>query len=390
VGVLKKYFSPFYPDIMKPRVLMIIPLFYPFLGGAEQQALIIAELLIKKDVPVCVLTRSIKGLPPHEVIRGIPVYRSIKTLPWKKWFGITYMLSVFCFLYCRRASYDIIHCHVLQGFHSPVAVLFKFFFNKKVIIKIAASGPLSDFRSQKKGLFGNFLFKIIKMADRIITVCSQSEEEALRVKLPASTVIKIPNGVDTNTFVPSSFVKNSKNKITFIGRLDKMKGAHILIEAFKKLKDDGSAVNLDIIGDGPEIDRLKQMTENFNINDSVIFRGEIKDVVKCLHESMIFVLPSFSEGLSNVVLEAMSCGLPVVATRAGGTTDIIEDGVNGILVEAGNVSQLSEALKQLIENKDLAEKLGIEARKTVVKNFSIEYVSDSYLSLYRQLYANDE
>ena len=364
---------------------MIISLFYPSLGGSQQQALILSEHLIKKGIPVSVLTRSLKGRPSFEMIRGIPVYRRIQTLPWGKWFGVTYLLSVLWFLYRQRHTYDIIHCHILQGLHSAASLLLKFFFKKKVIIKVAATGPLSDFSTLRKMFLGNLLLKKIRSADRIVTVCAQSKQEALKQGFRPSSIIQISNGVDTRCFKPSPSGRVSAGKVIFVGRLDAMKAVHVLIEAFKKLKDEGSAASLDIIGDGPDMDRLKRLKDSLGLNRSVNFCGEKQGVVKHLQESTVFVLPSLSEGLSNVILEAMACALPVVATRVGGNVDIIEDGQNGMLVDCNDPEQLSRALQAVSEDRDRAKKLGAAARKTIESRFSIEQVADQYCNLYKEL-----
>lgn len=367
---------------------MIISLFYPSLGGSQQQALILSEHLIKKGIPVSVLTRSLKGRPSFEMIRGVPVYRCIRTLTWGKWFGVTYLLSVLWFLYRQRHTYDIIHCHILQGLHSAASLLLKFFFKKKVIIKVAATGPLSDFSTLSKMFLGVFLLKKIRSADRIVTVCAQSKQEALKQGFRPSSIIQISNGVDTRCFKPSPSGRVSAGKVIFVGRLDAMKAVHVLIEAFKKLKDEGSAASLDIIGDGPDMDRLKRLKDSLGLNRSVNFCGEKQGVAKHLQESTVFVLPSLSEGLSNVILEAMACALPVVVTRVGGTADLIQDGINGILVEPNSPDLLKEALKRILEDKNLAEKMGAEARKTVEEKFSMEYVSERYMSIYQELQAS--
>ena len=370
---------------MKPRVVMIISYFYPILGGSEQQAFNLAAGLVKEGISVSVLTRKIKGLPLFEKIMNVPVYRNIITLQWQKLFGITYILSVFWFLYRKRHSYDIIHCHIAQGFHSIVAILFKSLFKKKVIIKVAATGPISDFVMMKKVIFGNSFLEKLKNADRIITICSQSEKEALQEGFLPTTVMQIQNGVDVQYFKPLLSDRKKHNRIVFIGRLDYLKGVHNLIQAFNGLIEEGMNAYLEIVGDGPDREKLENLARDLDINDYICFRGEIKGVVSLLQESTMFVLPSLSEGLSNVILEAMACGLPVVSTRVGGTTDIIQDGINGMLVEPDNVSQLSNAMKQLLKNKKLTEQLGNEARKTIKIKFSMELVVTKYLKLYDQL-----
>ena len=370
---------------MKPRVVMIISYFYPILGGSEQQALNLAAGLVKEGISVSVLTRRIKGLPLYEKIMNVPVYRNIITIQWQKLFGISYILSVFWFLYRERHSYDIIHCHIAQGFHSIVAILFKSLFKKKVIIKVAATGPISDFVMMKKVIFGNSFLEKLKNADRIITICSQSEKEALQEGFLPTTVMQIQNGVDVQYFKPLLSDRKKHNRILFIGRLDYLKGVHNLIQAFNGLIEEGMNAYLEIVGDGPDREKLENLARDLDINDYICFRGEIKGVVSLLQESTMFVLPSLSEGLSNVILEAMACGLPVVSTRVGGTTDIIQDGINGMLVEPDNVGQLSNTMKQLLKNKKLTEQLGNEARKTVEIKFSMEQVVTKYLKLYDQL-----
>ena len=363
---------------------MIISFFYPHLGGAEQQALRLAAQLTKRGVHVAVLTRKFKGLPSYEVIKDIPVYRHIRILPWGKSFALTYMLSVFWFLLKKRHAYDIIHCHLLQGFHSVVAIVFKALFQKKVVIKVGATGPLSDFVMLKNVFLGDFLLKKITRADKLVTVCSQSTAEALQEGFTASQVEQIPNGVDTNHFKPFSSSGNQKN-ITFIGRLDHMKGVQVLLDAFKTLKEDGVTAHLTIIGDGPDRDKLQNLARDAGVNDSISFCGAVEDIIPYLQKSALFVLPSLSEGLSNVLLEAMACGLPIVATRVGGNIDLIRDGENGILVETENSNQLSEAMKKILQDKALAKKLGSEARKTVEQRFSLISIADRYLSLYQKL-----
>jgi glycosyltransferase involved in cell wall biosynthesis len=369
---------------MNPRVLMIISFFYPHLGGAEQQALRLAEQLIRRGMQVCVLTRKFKGLPAHEVVRGVPVYRAIRTLPWGKWFALTYMLSVFWFLLRRRHTYDIIHCHLLQGFHSVVAIVFKVLFQKKVVIKVGATGPLSDFVMLKNVFLGDFLLKKITRVDKLITVCSQSTAEALQEGFTVHQIAQIPNGVDTNQFKPFSPSDNQKN-IIFIGRLDQMKGVQVLFEAFKTLKEDGVAAQLNVIGDGPDRDKLQKLARDIGVNDSISFCGAVAEIIPYLQKSDLFVLPSLSEGLSNVLLEAMACSIPIVATRVGGNIDLIRDGENGILVEPENSNQLSEAMQKILQDKALAKKLGSEARKTVEQRFSLISIADKYISLYREL-----
>lgn len=366
---------------------MVISHFHPFLGGAEQQALFLSERLMQKGFSVSVLTRSFPGLPSREIIRGVPVYRHIRTIDRGKLFGLTYMLSVFWFLFRRRKSYDIIHCHLL-GFHSAIAVVSKWLFKKKTCSLVGATGPISEFVQLRNGLWGELLLKIIVRSDRVITLCTQSKAEALSAGFSDFQIVQIPNGVDADHFKPAAIEKRTENRIIFIGRLDQWKGVGFLIQAFKTLLADGIPAHLDILGDGPDRNKLQQQAADLGLQDVISFHGAVHGVAPYLQQASLFVLPSLSEGMPNVVLEAMACGLPVIASRVGGIVDIVADGENGILVEAQRADQLCEAMKQVIINKELAQQLGMAARKTIEERFSLPVIVNRYSDLYQELIAS--
>jgi glycosyltransferase involved in cell wall biosynthesis len=197
--------------------------------------------------------------------------------------------------------------------------------------------------------------------------------------------MQIPNGCNTEFFHPIAKKQLNSGKIIFIGKLNPMKGVHILIECFALLRAEHLDIKLEIIGDGPDRKKLENMTKTLEISKAVCFYGEIKDVKKHLQEADLFVLPSFSEGLPNVILEAMSSGLPVIATRTGGIPDIIEDGSNGILVEPRNSDQLYKAISRILTNEKLAEQLSLKARETIESRFSIDHIARQYIKLYNKL-----
>ncbi len=368
------------------RILMIISQFYPLLGGAEVQAQLLACGLIKRGMKVYVLTRKLKGLPRHEIIEGIPVYREIKTIDWGFLWGIYYIVSVFVFLYKKRKDYDIIHCHIIQGLHTFVSVIFKYIFKKKVIVKMSSSGETSDFTLIKEVKFGRLFLRYIRNVDAIISVCKKSSEEILENGFSKDILIEVPNAVDTHKYFEDAHKeRNDIRNITYVGRLDNYKGVNFLISGFKDVLSKVDNVRLTIVGNGPDESLLRDMANNLRIIDNVVFKGRQEDVFSQLCSADIFVLPSLSEGMSNVLLEAMSCGLPVVATSVGGNSDLIKDRYNGILIEPRDSMKLSAALLELLKNDGLAKKLGKEARKTVKENYSIDHVVDKYVELYSRL-----
>jgi glycosyltransferase involved in cell wall biosynthesis len=199
-------------------------------------------------------------------------------------------------------------------------------------------------------------------------------------------LVEIPNGVDLSQFsVRPAQRREGVPHLTYIGRLDKYKGVTFLLKGFKELLSRAGAVRLTIVGDGPDEFLLKAMAREIDIDERVTFRGRQEEVLSEYHRTTIFVLPSLSEGMSNVLLEAMACGLPVVATSVGGNSDIITDRHNGLLVPPGDALTLSTALLELLENDDFAQRLGEAARKTVELNYGMERIVERYLALYSRL-----
>jgi len=234
--------------------------------------------------------------------------------------------------------------------------------------------------------FASVFLRQVQQVDRLVTICSQSTQEALHEGFSPHNIIQIPNGVDIEQFTPPGpGAEKIRGRIVFIGTLDYRKNVSLLITAVKKLLDIGIPVTLDIIGDGPEFPQLQKMADRLDMGGIIHFLGAFSEIEPFLQRSHIFVLPSQFEGLPNVVLEAMACGLPVIATKVGGVPDIIEHRVNGLLIPPGDSEALSAAISELFDNTTLADKLGSRARKTVVEQFSLSAVADRYAELYKTL-----
>ena len=367
------------------RILMITSLFKPLTGGTESQALALSLALQARGFSVWILTRSLTNLPTHENIEGIEIFRNIRTLPLPLLFGLTYFVSTMKFILAHRNNFTIVHCHILQNHHSIAAILAKWLFKKKVVIKVAATGPLSDVCMAKKSLLGVLFLNIVKRADTIIALCAQAEQELVDTGFPKNRIVRIPNGVDTSLFKPDPEVSRLLANLLFIGRLDYMKGVDILLKSIASSHTGDNQISCSIVGDGPFKKTLQQLACELDIADKVIFAGACTNVLPYLQKASCFVLPSRSEGMPNVLLEAMACEVPIIATSVGGIPDIIKDGRNGLLIPPDDVQALSLALATLLQDRDLADRLGKQARMDVEEHFSIDKVADAYLALYHTL-----
>lgn len=174
--------------------------------------------------------------------------------------------------------------------------------------------------------------------------------------------------------------------ILFLGRLGRRKGVYELLEAATRLRAQGLEFVLRLGGDG-EVERVRQLAAEKGLGDTVQLLGWVGGVAKdaALDSAHIYVLPSFHEGLPMSILEAMAAGLPIVSTLVGGIPDAVRDGVDGFLIEAGDVDGLADRLALLIASDALRRSQGRSARDRVVATFSADAVIPALEDLYRSL-----
>jgi glycosyltransferase involved in cell wall biosynthesis len=261
----------------------------------------------------------------------------------------------------------------------------KILFGKKVIIKIANTDLDSDFLQLTTMRCGAWIVRFLQRADCLVALCQRSVEEARENGFAEACTRRIPNGVDTMRFMPTGPYPGLRDRIVCVGRLTRIKGIDVLLEAFGQLRREGSGLRLDIYGDGPEKERLMMAADDLGLAGAVVFHGQIGTVEAVFEHARVLVQPSLAEGMSNVILEAMAAGLPVVATRTGAAGDIIRDGVSGLLIDPGSARQIHDAVQRLLCDESLAESIGRQARAAVEAAYSIERVAGNYLELYQGL-----
>jgi glycosyltransferase involved in cell wall biosynthesis len=151
------------------------------------------------------------------------------------------------------------------------------------------------------------------------------------------------------------------------------KGQMLLLRAVAQLRDDGVAVTLTLIGDGPDRAALERAARRLNLEECVEFTGSLgqPEVAERFQSADVFCLPSFAEGLPVVLMEAMSHGLPVIATRIAGVAELVEDGVSGALVSAARIDQLVAALGRLADEPELRRRWGDAGRARVLRDYDV-------------------
>jgi glycosyltransferase involved in cell wall biosynthesis len=204
---------------------------------------------------------------------------------------------------------------------------------------------------------------------------------------PQMDIATIPNGIDTERYHPSlNGAARPRVRLLFVGRLSVQKDLPTLIDALSHVVRQTPNVELHIVGDGPERARLQRMVSERHLSDRVTFRGWVnKDrIAECYQNADAFVLPSRYEGMPNVVLEAMACGLPIVATDIAGCEELVQENVNGYLVPVGDSDALAARLTALVSDPALRQRMGSASRHAALAR-DWTSVARQYLELAQSL-----
>jgi colanic acid/amylovoran biosynthesis glycosyltransferase len=223
------------------------------------------------------------------------------------------------------------------------------------------------------------LGKLFQLADRVHCVSQNMLDSCKKYGLSEHKAFVNRPAIRIDAFTRDTSVSEARHplvpiRVCSIGRLHWNKGFDFALLAMKLLKDSGERVVLEIIGDGPEREKLVYLTEALGLADSVTLAGRLDSMeVKARLESCdIFLLPSLSEGISNAALEAMAMELPVISTRSGGMDELISDGQNGLLLDCYAPDQIANSIRRLARDAELQRDLGKNARQTILDEFSIE------------------
>ncbi len=337
------------------RIVILASRFPPKrLAGTEIATCNLAEHLAKRGHEVHVVTSLDEGLPEESFEKGFYVHR----LP-----RIEICLagaSVFCAEIVRtiqKINPDIIH---VQGLGIAVPALIS-----KRLLKIpyAVWGQGSDVYLPNQ--FVKLTSKVvIKNADSVIALTENMREELL--KICDRRISVVPNGINIEKFKSPTGIRKKENEktIIFVGRLHPVKGVKYLIEAMATVHKKMPNIRLVIVGDGIERLKLGELTKKLDLNDSVKFVGQVPQerVFENMNQADIFVLPSLSEGFPVVLLEAMATGLPIIATNVRGIPDIVENGVNGYLVNIKNPSEIADRIIMLIQDNIMRKEISVNNR----------------------------
>lgn len=293
--------------------------------------------------------------------------------------------------YLRHHAVDIVHTYSFYGnvFAIPPGRLAA----PVVVASIRDRGPYLTAMQRRVQRH------VCRLADCVLVNADAVKDWLLADGYDASKILVIPNGVDLRRFRGSDAaatrrslgIPDGARLVGVVSRLSRLKGIEHFLQAAALLSADDDNIRFVIVGEPSPIndrgylDELANLAQTLGIAGQVVFTGLRFDVPALMSAFDVAVMPSQDEALSNVLLESMAAGTPVVATNVGGTSEAVRDGVNGVLVPPARPDLLAGAIEQLLRAPALARQLGCQARKTIEERYSLDRMVRATESVYDRL-----
>ena len=346
-------------------------------AGAQRFVTELALNLDKKNYKAVVVTTT-KELPESEFHRqlvagGIEV-RDVSDSNYLK--EIRNVIELL-----KEYRPDIVHSNVGSALHVLFPVLM--WANKTTHIFTAHSMGYRIFKGAKKKLM-QFAFKTRKVVP--VAICDTVKKSICEsYGLSDDKVPCVYNGVDTAKFkAKEEYCADGIVRFISVGTLYALKNHSMLIEAFARVKKENDNVRLTIVGGGELHGTLNEQVRSFGLEDYVELVGDRPNVADYLSASDVYVCPSKVEGLPITVLEAMSVGLPIVTTPAGGVVDIVKDGENGYIVPHSDVNAMAKKMLLFVESKSRVIEMSKKSRAKALE-FDVMKCAKGYEKLYYRL-----
>lgn len=383
------------PEGRSLRILMYSTYFPPQYSGAAKQAIALARYLRERGHHVEFLTVRWAGLAAADTVDGFVVHRlsqggGRRHREFRLWWN---MLR---FVVERRNDFDIIHTHGAYYTNSVVGPL-----SRLVGWRSIAKASLSenDLASVGRDFSGRIHARFLKMIDCCVAISRDLEKEFQDVGLAAHKVRYLPNGVNTERFRPAMPGEKDLLRCELglpldrpialsIGVFDERKNIGWLMEEWVTAQAFGTDALLLAVGpqsredaDGSFLASLKRLAGD---NGELLrIKEHVEDIEKYYRAADLFILPSHSEGMPNVVLEAMASGLPCVVTMVSGTEDLMTEGHTGFRFPSGDVAALKACLHRTLGDESAA--LGSNSRTLMEASYSLSRLAERYEALYREL-----
>jgi glycosyltransferase involved in cell wall biosynthesis len=282
--------------------------------------------------------------------------------------------------YIREDGIDLVHTH---GYKADLYGFLAAWRSRKPVVATCHNWVGG---TAALGIYNQMDRMVPKRFDALAAVSDAGAQRLLDSGVPAEKIKIIANGIDVGAFergqTPPAISVSGGKVVGVVARLDLQKGFEYLLRAIRELCDTFCALEVVIVGEGPDRKAIEDMVQEYGLQSNVVLAGQQSDMPGVYAAMDIFVLPSLNEGLPMTVLESMAASRPVVATRVGAIPSVIKDGENGLLVDPRDADGLRNAIARLLSDRALCRRIGDKAHDWVNRN----YTSEAMALKYRQLY----
>jgi glycosyltransferase involved in cell wall biosynthesis len=382
------------------RLALVTRRFWPLVGGAEvAMANLAAEFRRQGQEATIVTAQWEKHWPTELVHREVPVVR----LPQPKlrgWGTLRYMYALGSWLSAQQPKLDGVLVSMLK--HDAYAALGALRGGKlPVVLRAEGGGTAGDCAWQQTARFGLRIRQRCQQADAIVAPSDAISQELREASYKASRIVRIDNGVS----IPPPRSPNQQDAarcalaeanwdlkcdqgapvVVYTGRLHPDKGLADLVRAWPSIATRWPQARLWLIGEGPQREELFDLIGDLGFRYQICLPGSFDELDDVLAAADLFVLPSYSEGMSLSLLEAMAAGLPVVASDIPGNRALVTHEREGLLVPPGDAGRLAAAMAQVLSSLALGVQLGAAGRNRVTEHFSLEKMAREHLKLIHSL-----
>jgi glycosyltransferase involved in cell wall biosynthesis len=356
------------------------------LYGAERFVIVLSIALKSREFhPIIGVIKNQHN--PNTDIADLALHNGLDTVIFPCFRQFDLRLIFLIRSYIEQNKIKLIHCHNYKSnFFGILAA-------RKCLPKVTTNHNWLK-NSWRNNIYCLLDSLLIRNFDKIIAVSDKIKDEMIVKGIPEKKIQVVNNGIDLERFREEKKPKKIRKEFCFtnnefiigtIGNLNREKGHFYLIEAAKIIVRNFSNVKFLIIGDGNLKKKLSSQVNKYGLKNKFFFTGYRSDIPELLSIIDIFILPSINEGLPMVLLEAMAAKKPIIATRVGAVPKVIDNNLNGILVNARNSSELAIAISKIIKNPSKGEKMARNALQKVKFEFSSEILCDKYVNIYRNL-----
>lgn len=387
---------------MKLKIAQITPYYYPSIGGVQGVVQYLSEELVEMGHSVDVLTpnRDHKGRPKmdrplREIFNGVNIYR------FKSILNFGHMsITPGLYYHLLKNKYDVLHYHNYRHPHCEVASSIGK--RKGSVTVLHGHGPFfepGEISNLKENIYNIYdkaaLKSVFKNSEIIIALNNYEANRYLRIGVPESKIKVVPNAAERDSFTLvsskeflSKYNLVGKKIILFVGILNSFKRPDLLIEALPRIIENKPDAHLVMVGpDGGELKKVKNIADKLGVEKHYSWIGPLYGLEKqqAYDAAKVFVLPSDWDAYPLVLLEALARKLPIISTDTRGPKDIVDDNVNGFIINKGDVNALAEKVITLLTDEKLYQQFSLNAHQKGVSVYAASAITKKIEDIYFEL-----